>query len=374
MPDDFPVDVEALSPVLDRLNMGVYITDLDRRIILWNRKAEEITGHKAADVIGLACHENVLVHTDKDGHELCHSGHCPLYRTMKVAQESDTAMLVFAQTANGRRLAVSVSTAPLLAPDGTVIGGIEAFRDESGHIQDLEAAQKIQRNLLPEALPSDDSLHFSVRYYPRDMVGGDYYDVFPLRSGRCGVLLADVSGHGVSAALYTMQLKSIADAALDRTGYPGAFMAALNDGLARFVVSTSFATAIYALVDAQAGTVTYSTAGHPPGLLIPADGSAPVLLKGEGMPLGILADSDYEERTAPFQPGDSVVVYTDGATEVRNEQDEMLDTDGLASILWEESQGQRTQMLERVYGRVKEYCAEVIMPDDFTVLSVTREG
>jgi phosphoserine phosphatase RsbU/P len=147
----FPLDLDALLLVLNYLNMGVYLTDRDRRILLWNRKAEEITSYPAKDVVGKACHQNVLCHADKDGHPLCSSGFCPLYRSILTSRESKEPVLVFAQSASGKRVPMSVSVAPLHDQEGNVIGGIETFRDETQNVQDLEFSRRIQRNLLPKS-------------------------------------------------------------------------------------------------------------------------------------------------------------------------------------------------------------------------------
>ena len=107
MANDFPLDVDALLRVLNYLNIGVYITDLDRRMILWNRKAEEITGHKAADVVGKHCRDNVLCHVDKYGNVLCLTHLCPLLRAIQTGSESKQPVLVFGQKAGGGRVALS---------------------------------------------------------------------------------------------------------------------------------------------------------------------------------------------------------------------------------------------------------------------------
>ncbi len=375
MEKDFPLELDTLQSVLDHLNLGVYITDVNRRIVLWNRKAEEITGYQAADVVGRACHENVLVHTDKDGHNLCHSDHCPLYRSMELDRESAEPVLVYARTASGGRVAVTTSVAPLRTSDGKVIGGIETFRDETRNLRDLEFAQKIQRNLLPDTVPELRGYVFDRRYYPHDLIGGDFYDIFPIEGSNYGLLLADVSGHGVSAALYTMQLKSMARGWGSIAGSPGEFMAALNADLAEFVVAEAFATAFYAVLDVAKGELTFANAGHPHPLHYRwAEGSA-AELTGEGVPLGILSGQDYQRHTAALAPGDLVLLYTDGAVEVPDRSGQMLGTDGLAELVVEELDARelpREDLLERLYERIEARCAAVSLPDDLTLLSLSR--
>ena len=371
---DFPVDTEVLRAAFDYLNVGVYVTDLDRRIVLWNRKAEEITGYPAASIVGKACHENVLVHADKDGHELCHSGHCPLYRAMDVDQGSEVPVIVYARNADHRRIAVSVSVAPLHDSSGRVVGGIEVFRDESAQLRDLEFARRIQQNLLPKLLPEPEGLRFDVRYYPHDLVGGDFYDVREVDDGLYGVLLADVSGHGVSAALYTMQLRSIAESCRSLAASPAEFMGAVNDELAKYVVAESFATALYVVVDPRNGRFSYASAGHPPALHLAAATGRVRRMEGKGAPLGIIEEYEFDSCPGELAPGDLLLAYTDGATEVPDTEGRFLGDAGLGRLLSEENAQGRRLLLERLYERVKESCGRVSLPDDITLLSIARQG
>jgi sigma-B regulation protein RsbU (phosphoserine phosphatase) len=171
-----------------------------------------------------------------------------------------------------------------------------------------------------------------------------------------------------------MQLKSIADTAAGVAGEPGAFVSALNDGLARLVVSEAFATAVHVVVSPADGEVGLANAGHPAPLLCKGKGGPIEELESAGMPLGILEGQDYAEETAAFEPGDTLVVFTDGVTEVRGRDGELLGTPGLIGLIEEERSGRPERFLERIYERVKAHCAEVALADDFTILSVRREG
>ncbi len=373
MVEEFPLDTKVLDEVLNRLNMGVYVTDLERRIVVWNHKCEEITGHKREDVLGTACFANILEHVDKDGHKLCTTKFCPLYRAMMLGEETKDPILVFAKRAHGSRVAGSVSAAPLMDALGKVIGGIETFRDESGHIADLEFARTIQRHLLPRTLPQGEGFSFDARYYPHDLIGGDFYDVVTLEDGRYGFLVADVRGHGVSAALYTMWLKSLEAGLVARAGDAVAMITGLNRSLSHFSVTESFATALYGVFDPVAGTLEYCNAGHPPPLhCIAADDRVGELLS-HGMPLGIVADEEYTASTVEIAPGDVLLCYTDGLTDVTLADGRMLDAAGLAEVLLAETHKGRTGLLERVYTQVLELATEVSFPDDVLLFGIGRE-
>jgi len=372
MPDEFPLDVDMLLRVLNYLNLGVYITDRKRRIILWNRKAEEITGHRAADVVGSACHDNILCHVNRNGQPLCSTQLCPLYRAMSVGKESEEPVLLYAQRADGSRVPVSVSVAPLLDESGKVIGGIEAFMDESHRIRDLERARRVQQHLLPQSLPQPENLRFDVRYYPHDLVGGDFYDVRALDGDRYIVFVADVGGHGLSAALYTMYLKSLVNKLIADDNDVAGFMTALNRELNGLIGDESFATGLCAVVDTSSYEVTYSIAGHPPPLHLHAADNKVSSLGTHGLPLGVIADENYDADRIRLDAGDLLLGFTDGITEVVDRGGRQLGSAALAELLLQETSGGMANLLERLYRKTVEASGNVSLGDDVLLLSIHR--
>jgi two-component system phosphate regulon sensor histidine kinase PhoR len=125
----FLSNINNFKRTLLSVSDGIYLTDKDRRIILWNPASETITGYSASDVLGSKCSDNILCHIDKNGRSLCESDLCPLYRSIQTGIPSDKPLLVYALRKDKSRLAVEVSVAPLFSEDGEVIGGIEVFRD-----------------------------------------------------------------------------------------------------------------------------------------------------------------------------------------------------------------------------------------------------
>lgn len=374
MPDSLPLDVSHLRTALDHLNMGVYITDRDRRILLWNRKAQEITGWRSEQVLGRACRDRVLDHVDRNGQTLCTTKMCPLFRAMELNVESREPILVYARKADGSRVAVSVTVAPLRDEEGAVVGGIETFRDESAQVRDLEFARTVQQRLAPRSLPQEGEVRFAVRHYPHDLVSGDFYDVRQVAPGRYGALLADVRGHGVSAGLYTMMLKGMEEQALPHAAEPARFMAAMNAELSRYVVDESFATAFYAVVDTADGRVRYTNAGHPAPMHFHDTDRSVTELDTHGLPLGIVADGGYAEGEAQLAPGDMLLCFTDGIIEVHDRQKKMLGPPWLADELRRYAHGAGEGLLERIYRDALNACGDVMLPDDVLMLSIARKA
>ncbi len=176
----------------------------------------------------------------------------------------------------------------------------------------------IQRSLLPATLPALPSLDLAAEYCPSTNASGDYYDFFPLADGRLGILIADVSGHGTPAAVIMAILHAIAHMRPGEPDPPSHVLTDLNAALAaRYTINTgTFVTAFYAVYDPRNRRLTYSSAGHNPPLLLDGQtGAVGRLDRAQGLPLGVLDDSTYTDATTPLDPGDTLVLYTDGITE-----------------------------------------------------------
>jgi PAS domain S-box-containing protein len=320
--------------ILDSLNDGVYVTDPNRRIVYWSKSAERITGWSVADTVGGWCSNNLLQHVDKDGHPLCGRDYCPLHRAIVTDQGSDEPITVFARLKDGRRIPVAVSVAPVHDPAGRVIGGVETFRDLSAEYRDLQRLRRIQDLALARPLPQDGRIGFAAHYVPHDVVGGDYYAFARLAADTYGFMLADVTGHGAAAALYTVHLGSLWDTHCQLlSGGASKFAASVSAALADVIgEDESFVTAVCGVVDLAAGKARLTSAGGP----------APLLFRGghcqgldlRGLPLGFGPGTAYVETAVDFAPGDSLLLFTDGATEIHNSPGQAdLGTEGLMKVL-----------------------------------------
>jgi phosphoserine phosphatase RsbU/P len=322
----------ASGVILDSLSDGVYVCDRDRRIVYWSKSAERITGWAPEDVIGRRCLDEVLCHIDKDNHLLCGEEFCPLHRSMITGATSSVPIIVFAKAKNGKRIPMQVTVSPIRNEAGEIIGGVETFRDVSAVLVDLERARRIQALSLEHDLPEDARVRISTFYMPHDIVGGDFYAVRQINADQYGFLLADVMGHGVAAALHTMHLSSLWGAHCHLLATPAEFAATVNRELAKVVKDESFATAICGVIDARQRSVRFAAAGGPPVLVVRSDGAVETL-ESPGLPFGMTEDATYDEVTAQFAPQDRLVLFSDGAVEIHNVNDEMLGVDGLVGIL-----------------------------------------
>jgi len=368
MKDINEVNERGFGEILNCINAGVYITDTDRRIMFWSRGAEHITGHAAADVVGYRCTANILRHRDKDGRLLCTTDLCPLQRSMVLATPSERPVVVYAVSKEGQNLALSTTTAPVFDEDGNVIGGIEVFSDVRETIRQMELARSVQQQLLTRQLPEDERLSFAVEYAPRDLVGGDFYHVRRLSEDQFAVLFADAAGHGVSAALSTAMIYSLVMECNPPPADPAELLTELNERACQRAEGLGFFTAVALTVDAERKTATFCSGGHPPAFHQRAADGAVLLLAQSQLPLGIQSGVAYESVTAGLDRGDRLLVYSDGATDVRIGGEERLGTEGLRSLV-AEHRPEGGHDLTELFDALLERCATVEPDDDITFLS-----
>jgi PAS domain S-box-containing protein len=363
------LNLPSADVIVDSLNDGLYVCDKDRRILYWSKSAERITGWTPEDVVGHRCLDNILCHVDKDGRRLCGEDFCPLHRSMVTDKASTCPVIVFGQTKAGGRVPMVVSVAPMHDADGQVVGGVECFHDFSETYTDLELAKRIQTLALEKNLPKDSRVGFATFYVPHDMIGGDYFSIRKLDDDHYGFLLADVMGHGVSAALHTMHLSALWERHCPALLQPVAFAQALNRDLCQVVKDESFATAICGVIDAAKKTVRFASAGGPPVVLSHADGSN-AQLAVPGLPFGMFEGADYRERELDCGPGDRLLMFTDGAIEIHNADGAMLNIEGLMAILDTLDYPRSDIEIESLQKALLNYSDGIRLDDDLTLLEV----
>ena len=200
--------------------------------------------------------------------------------------------------------------------------------------KELEIARQIQSSILPREVPHLAGLEIAARYVPMAAVAGDFYDFIVLDESRVGVFVADVTGHGVPAALIASMLKSALVAQSVHAADPGEVLSGLNHGLCgKF--QAHFVTASYLFVDAEKQLLRYAAAGHPPLLLRSSDRGKQTgfrEIESNGLLLGVLAGATYPPVELPFRPGDRCILYTDGILEAKNPMQEEFGVSRLLSF------------------------------------------
>jgi serine phosphatase RsbU (regulator of sigma subunit) len=197
---------------------------------------------------------------------------------------------------------------------------------------ELEMAHQIQLSILPHELPKLPGLDIAARFLPMESVGGDFYDFIRIDDKHLGILIADVSGHGLSSALIASMLQVALAGEVAHASQPAKVLAGLNKAVSgKF--SSNFVTAAYVYVDLEENLMRYAGAGHPPVMQYRNSMDKAVQILENGIVLGILEDSSYEALEIPLEPGDRQVLYTDGILEAANAAQEMFGVEQLMRFL-----------------------------------------
>ncbi|MEW6357234.1 MAG: PP2C family protein-serine/threonine phosphatase [Planctomycetota bacterium] len=238
---------------------------------------------------------------------------------------------------------------------------------------DLNIARTIQEKLMPGPgdAPFPEQIAIARSFQPEMQVGGDYFDFKALDDSLLALIIADVSGHGMSAAFITGLIKTTFELSGDQRRSPSVFVTHLNRRLYEMIPAGSFATLFYGVYDVKTHNLRYVDAGHnPPALLVRANGEAVTPLNERGgMIAGVLADLTYEEANVRLQPGDKLALATDGITEARNpDQDEMFGADRMEKILADNADEHADALMDRLLGGLREFERGASPADDRAVL------
>lgn len=238
---------------------------------------------------------------------------------------------------------------------------------------EMRQVQAIQESLLPQHLPDFPGLEFASHYLPTAEASGDYYDFLDLSSNHVGILVADVSGHGAASAVVMAIMRVLAQANLNQLLLAGGALSVLNSLMTRFVPGEQFVTAVYSIYNRLTGSLSYATAGHPPPILIrAADKSVSLLPTKPKFPLRLFEPVEYETLEVRLEPGDAVIFYTDGLTELWNTDRELAGEERLVEWLKDSPPETASGILWKILEQASLFTEGSPPVDDFTIVVVRR--
>jgi serine phosphatase RsbU (regulator of sigma subunit) len=244
--------------------------------------------------------------------------------------------------------------------------------------KELETARQIQERLLPHQMPKLPGFEVSGTSLPSHEVGGDYFDFLELDTGRLGVAIADVAGKGIPAALLMANLQASLRAQDLRPESVSAIASRLNGILVKNTDERMFVTLFCGVLDRMSATFTYTNAGHNPPILLRADGRLERLEQG-GLLLGFLSGQSYVQAEAALEPGDLLVLFTDGITEAVDPQAEGSESryfgeEKLIQVLRANASGSVAEIQAAVLSAVATHTRQSPQGDDITLVVIKRTG
>lgn len=242
---------------------------------------------------------------------------------------------------------------------------------------DLSVAREIQQGILPRSfklkVANPDALDIFASMEAAKDVGGDFYDFFPIDDHRIGFAIADVSGKGVPAAIFMAVSHTLIKATGIRDLASNECMETVNNILCGESVGSMFVTVFYGIYDLESGQIDYTNAGHNPPYILHADGSVEMLQNDGNLVLGVMENMKFKRSSLQLNPGDALVMYTDGVTEAENKEHAQFGESRLEAELAALKGSDSKHMVETVLSKVREFAAGAPQSDDITQLVIRRK-
>jgi sigma-B regulation protein RsbU (phosphoserine phosphatase) len=302
----------------------------------------------------------------------------------------------------------TVLTAPLRNPQGKIIGVVQLLNKKGGPFtsrderlltamaaqaaisienarlyeqeiqqrllnQELETARGIQESFLPQTVPQSAGWDIRAFWRPMREVAGDFYDFYTLPDGRLALVIADVSGKGVPAALFMALSVTVLRFAMSLNFSPGELMDRANRSIIADQQSKMFATVFVGYLDPDSGVLQFASAGHNPPLLYRAATGRGEYLQAPGVAMGLFEDATYEEETVTLAHGDVLVLYTDGITEATNADEEEFGEARLEDLVLQNASRPAQELTELIIETAMAFATEEGAVDDETLVVIKRQ-
>jgi sigma-B regulation protein RsbU (phosphoserine phosphatase) len=242
---------------------------------------------------------------------------------------------------------------------------------------DLSVAREIQQAILPRTfdlkMENAGEIDIYANMQAAKDVGGDFYDFFPIDDHRIGFTIADVSGKGVPASIFMAVSRTLIKATALRALASNECLSSVNDILCGESVGSMFVTVFYGIFDLNTGMVDFTNAGHNPPYILHADGKVEMLEADCNLVLGVMEGIKFKSGSLRLNPGDALVMYTDGVTEAENPVHDQFGTDRLETVLAGLKGASSRQIVETVHDRVHEFIDGAPQSDDITQLVIRRK-
>ena len=380
------IERELLQRAVNASTEGITISDMsqpDQPLIFVNEGFQKLTGYTWSDVIGKNCRFLQGVRTDPTSVQKLRNA---------ISQGAACKVDLLNYRKDGTAFWNRLSITPIKNKQGVVTHYVGIQSDitvrkhtkvqlESANrilndfrrriVGELDQAKMLQTYLLPVELPAPPCLKFAAKFATMDEIGGDFYDVFELPDSKYGLLIADVTGHGIPAALLTfMSSTAFKNAARDQIS-SAETIALTNERLFGKMPDDAFVTMFYAIYDAKTGLLTYTQAGHPEGYVIRSGGQEVIPLRSNDPIIGPFSNDEvhFQESQLTLQQGDKLILYTDAITDVidRSGKD---DAPALQTILAQSGQLELNDLFEHIHRFGLELCGRTTYEDDFTLLGM----
>jgi sigma-B regulation protein RsbU (phosphoserine phosphatase) len=241
--------------------------------------------------------------------------------------------------------------------------------------EEIKKVGSIQQSFLPSKFPSHPDFDFAHYYEPCADAGGDYFDLIEIGHSRWGLLIADVTGHGASAAVVMAITHTLMHSFISTFHYPSTALKVANEKLNEHLAPTFYVTMFYGVLNFETKSFRFSSAGHEPMMIYRAESNTVELLKTKfGFPLKLMESDDYDECEIALEPDDKLVLFTDGLVEIRNPEGEILSPERLRSLLLQHHDLPPKEFIKTIIDFAKDFRGNKPFQDDVTMLVIQRKN
>jgi PAS domain S-box-containing protein len=381
----------SLADILNFLPDATFVIDVNGKVIAWNSAMEMLTSVPADAILGKGNYEYALPFYKERRPMLADLIFLPNAELEKkyntVERVGDTLVVdVFISDFRPSGAYFWAKASPLYDPNtGDIIGAIETVRDITERREmegrlarsnaELQIAAEIQKSFLPETIPQVRGFDIAARSVMAKEVGGDFFDVIPLEimrlgSGLVGLLVADVSGKGVPAALFMALSRIVVRVNAQWHRDPAKIIYHSNNAITQDSKSGMFVTLFFGMLNENNHSFTYVNAGHNPPLFFHSQDGSIEKLDPTGIVLGAVENKEYKSKNVVIALDDVIVMYTDGVTEAINSQLEMFGESRLIEIIQKKSDLTAQGILNEILLGVKAFSGDAAQYDDITLMVI----
>ena len=363
-------EVELLSNVVEVTADAVIVTDRRGRIEYVNPAFEATTGYGRAEVLG---RNPSLLKSGAHASEF----YAGLWRSLMEGRVFRGTFIN--RKKSGELFFAEQTITPIRKAGGGITHVVSVGKDvtqlrrAAERESTLLLARSVQQRLFPASPPQVPGFDIYGATFVADVTGGDYYDFVALPDARLGIVIGDVSGHGVDSALLMAETRAVLRATAQTTSEPSEILAVINRVLHADTEAHRFATLLLVRLHLPSRTLAYSSAGHTPGYLLDGRGSLKSELRATGLPLGLFADSSYETHPGlQLEAGDTLVLLTDGVTDCGTPEEELFGGERALEVIRSSLASRASDVVEGLYHAVRAFENGGPQRDDVTTVVVKR--
>jgi PAS domain S-box-containing protein len=373
---DSILSILSLSDFLDQLTDGLFIADAERRIVFANRTAEEIAGFSREELSGRKCFDaDTFGFRTLLGQQLTSENDCMLFQSLLSPAGLETPAIVLMNTKKGKAVPVSLRVNVLHDKEGGPLGTVAVFRGMREEYQQRKLALEIQKRIITHGSFARDGMRIDTLYSPMEEIGGDFLEAFFLDDGTLIATVADATGHGMSASLFTMVFKTLLHNVFSRVRTPADVLNEINRGFMSLAgIEGYYLSACVVRYDPRTRKGSYSAAGHPEGLIFRPNGEGFKLTRKihiVSFMLAIEENTRYEEMEFSLEPGELLLLASDGLFESECYNGMAFGVPGVERFF---SRRLGREPLQELLSEVQRESKYSRLPDDVSMLAIRAEG